>query len=64
MQITDRVKLRPLNVFIHICCILRDIQKNDFKIKWDDMKEMTGNGTFRALYESGATPETHNSRHR
>ena len=57
IEITDKNTVRSLDIFIHAACILRDINKDDFKIKWKNMKDMTGNEIFQALYESNASPE-------
>ncbi|MFH1618919.1 MAG: DUF1343 domain-containing protein, partial [bacterium] len=57
MTITDRNVLRSLEIFIRAACILREIQPDEFRIKWEEMRKMTGTDSFRALYTSGAAPE-------
>ncbi|MBI5211043.1 MAG: DUF1343 domain-containing protein [Elusimicrobia bacterium] len=54
MTITDREKLRPLEVFAHLAAALRDLNP-EFTWKWEEARRMVGTDSFRQLYESSAT---------
>lgn len=57
MEITDRNALRSVEIFVRAAVLLRDIQPEDFGIKWEEMRKMVGTDRFRALYDSGASAE-------
>ena len=56
-RVTDRAKLRAVELFVRLACALRDTGAEAFSIRWEDMKRMTGNGIFEELYKTGAPPE-------
>lgn len=58
IKITDRDLLRPLEIFVHSACILRELHPEYFMIRWEEMRKMIGNDRFKALYVSGASPKT------
>jgi uncharacterized protein YbbC (DUF1343 family) len=53
MTITDRNKLRPLEVFALLAAALRDLNP-EFAFRWDEAKRMVGTDSFKELYESKA----------
>ncbi len=57
IQVTDRSKFRPLELFAHILCALRDLHPLEFGVRWDEERRMIGNDKLRELYEKGAGPE-------
>ncbi|MFA5162382.1 MAG: DUF1343 domain-containing protein [Elusimicrobiales bacterium] len=57
IRITRPKKIRPLEIFVSVLCLLRDMKQPGLEIRWDAAGKMTGSGNFRALYESGASPE-------
>lgn len=54
LRITDRARLRPLDVFLRLNLALRQVHPREFQWRWDEAKRMTGTDAFRKLYESGA----------
>ena len=57
MKITDRDAMRPLEIFVHAACILRELHPDEFVIRPADIDRMTGTAGFRTLYRLGAGPE-------
>lgn len=57
MRITNREQLRPLRVFAHLICALRDLHPKQFELHWDQTKRMVGTEAFLRHYESAAAPE-------
>ncbi|MFA6318327.1 MAG: hypothetical protein WC943_13035, partial [Elusimicrobiota bacterium] len=53
MTITDRDKLKPLEVFAHLAAALRDLNP-EFAFRWDEAKRMVGTDSFKELYEAKA----------
>ncbi len=52
LTITDRERLRPLEVFVHLAAALRELNP-EIQWRWDETRRMTGTDRFRELYESG-----------
>ena len=57
MIITDRNKLKPLDVFAHLVTALRDTHPKKFEIRPKRMTLMTGTPEFARLYLEKAGPE-------
>lgn len=55
--ITDREALRPTAFFVHLAFILGDLHPEDFKIRWDEIRRMTGTDRFKDYYISGEPAE-------
>jgi len=56
IDVTDRDQVRPLDIFVHLACALRDLQPGKFQPRWDETKLMLGTDKFRVLYQAGAKP--------
>ena len=56
-EITNREKLRPLEIYARVLCILRDMKAGQLKVDWDSARRMTGTADFQKLYAAGAPPE-------
>jgi len=54
IKITDRDKIRPLEVFAHLVTAVRDAHPKDFEVRWPEIRRMVGTDRFKALYESKA----------
>lgn len=56
-RITDRNALRPVDLFLHLLCAMRDTKQSGLVVKWEDMKRMTGDDTLKELYLAGVPAE-------
>lgn len=54
IRITDRNKIRPLEVFAHLVTAVRDAHPTDFVVRWPEIRRMVGTDRFKELYESKA----------
>ena len=57
IRVTDRRKVRPLRVFAHLVCALRDLHPESFGIRFEEMLRMVGTARFEKLYREGAGPK-------
>ncbi|MBI5624432.1 MAG: DUF1343 domain-containing protein [Elusimicrobia bacterium] len=56
MTITNREKLRPMEVFAHLAAAMRDLHP-EFVFRWDEVKRMVGTDAFKELYEAKEPPK-------
>ncbi len=54
IKITDRKKIRPLEVFAHLVTAVRDAHPGDFAVRWPEIRRMVGTDRFKELFESKA----------
>jgi uncharacterized protein YbbC (DUF1343 family) len=52
--VTDREAARPLRIFVALAVALRDLNPNDFQLRWEHTRRLVGRHRFLELYESGA----------
>lgn len=58
IKITDRNKIRPLEVFAHLVTAVRDAHPKDFVVRWPEIRRMVGTDHFKELYDSNADART------
>ncbi|MBI4656815.1 MAG: DUF1343 domain-containing protein [Elusimicrobia bacterium] len=56
MKITDRKNLRAFDVFVHAAYFLHKYNGEDFKIKPEEIRKMTGTDDFYKMLVDGAKP--------
>lgn len=57
IKITDRSKVRPLHVFAHLVCALRDAHRKQFDLKWELTRKLVGTEKFLKLFKAKAAPK-------
>ncbi len=58
MEITDRAVFRPLEIYINVICLLRDMKAAGFELNTDSAKHMTGSPEIEKLFREGAGAKT------
>lgn len=53
VKITNPRRFRPVDVFVHAACLIRDARKKDFLPRWAEMPRVVGSNVFQTLFESG-----------
>jgi len=56
-EVTDPDKIRPVEVFVHISFLLRELNGKDFQLRSEDMLRMTGSRDFEKAYKSGKSAD-------
>ncbi|MBK8424178.1 MAG: DUF1343 domain-containing protein [Elusimicrobia bacterium] len=55
--VTDTRRARPVDLFVHAACALRDSSPKDFKPRWDEMPRVVGTPEWKDWFLSGEKPE-------
>lgn len=55
--VTDPRRARPVDLFVHAACALRDSSPKDFKPRWDEMPNVVGTPAWKEWFLSGEKPE-------
>ncbi len=50
IKITDPKGVRPVDLFVQISCLIRELWPKDFKPRWDEVARVTGSQDFEHLY--------------
>lgn len=58
IKIKDRDALRSVDVFVQIFMVLREQYPENFVVRWDEMRRITGSGDFERRLQQMATAET------
>jgi uncharacterized protein YbbC (DUF1343 family) len=51
--VTDPKAARPVDVFVHAACLLREASPADFQPRWAELPRVTGSAEFERLYKAG-----------
>jgi N-acetylmuramic acid 6-phosphate etherase len=57
VRVTDRNRVRPVDIFVHAACALRDKHRLAFQPRWDEMPFVVGSREFEKWFVAGAPPE-------
>lgn len=57
IEITDKAKVRALDIFVHTSWLLKKYNPEDFLLKPFEIRKMTGSSAFYRMLEAGAGPE-------
>jgi len=52
IKVTDPKAVRPVDLFVQICCLIRELWPKDFQPRWDEVARVTGSQDFEHLYEA------------
>lgn len=52
IKVTDPALVRPVDVFVHLSCLLRQSWPNDFELRWNEVARVTGSSDFEHLYQA------------
>lgn len=55
--VTDPDAVRPVDIFVHAACLIRDRHFAEFQPRWAEMPFMVGSREFETLFTSGAPAE-------
>ena len=50
LWVSDPKVVRPVDLFVHISCLLRELWPKDFLPRWDEVARVTGSQDFEHLY--------------
>lgn len=56
VEVTDEAAVRSLDIFVHAAYLLHKYNKDDFEIKPEEMRKMTGSGDLYNMLQVGAGP--------
>lgn len=51
IKVTNPLTVRPVDIFVHMAVLLRELSPKDFQPRWDEMARVTGSHDFEALYK-------------
>lgn len=57
VDMTDRAAIRPVDIFIHAACFIRDKHPVDFEPRWAEMPFIVGSTAFEKNFVGGAKAE-------
>ena len=49
---TDPDVARPVDLFVQISCLIRELWPKDFQPRWEEVTRVTGSQDFEHLYEA------------
>ena len=50
IKVTAPNVVRPVDLFVHIACLIRELWPKEFKPRWDEVARVTGSQDFEHLY--------------
>lgn len=57
-RVIDAHALRPVDLFIRIAFLLRDMNGRDFQPRWEEILRVTGSRDFEYAYKTGKSPDS------
>jgi uncharacterized protein YbbC (DUF1343 family) len=51
-DIIDPHAVRPVDLFVQIACLLRDLSPKEFELRWDEIARVTGSRDFESMYKA------------
>ncbi len=55
MEVTNPSEVRPIDIFVQIACLLRELSPKDFQLRWDEVARVTGSHDFETQYKANKT---------
>ena len=52
IKVTDAKAARPVDLFVQIACLIRELWPKDFVPRWEEVARVTGSQDFEHLYEA------------
>jgi uncharacterized protein YbbC (DUF1343 family) len=56
-EIVEPQLLRPIDLFVQIVWLLREFNRRDFQVRWDEMIRLTGSRDFENAYKANKPAE-------
>lgn len=50
--VTDSLQARPVDLFVHVACLLRELHPTNFELRWPEVARVTGSQDFERLYQA------------
>jgi len=57
IHIRDEAAVRPIDLFVYIACLVRELWPKEFQPRWDEVARVTGSQDFEHLYVQNKPPE-------
>ncbi|MBL0058105.1 MAG: DUF1343 domain-containing protein [Elusimicrobia bacterium] len=57
VELTDPQRVRPVDLFVHAACLLRDLSPKEFQPRWAEMPRVVGSADFETWFKAGDSPE-------
>jgi uncharacterized protein YbbC (DUF1343 family) len=55
IQVKDPQALRPVDLFVYISCLLRELWPKEFEPRWEEVARVTGSTDFETMYKANKT---------
>jgi uncharacterized protein YbbC (DUF1343 family) len=52
IKVTDAKAVRPVDLFVQIACLIRELWPKEFQPRWEEVARVTGSQDFEHLYEA------------
>jgi uncharacterized protein YbbC (DUF1343 family) len=56
--VTNPYNARPVDLFVHMACLLRDLSPKEFQPRWAEMPRVVGSSDFETWFKAGESAET------
>ncbi len=53
LVVVDAKAIRPIDIFVHVACLLRELSPNDFEPRWEEVARVTGSNDFEKMFKMG-----------
>ncbi|MBK8575068.1 MAG: DUF1343 domain-containing protein [Elusimicrobia bacterium] len=57
VTVTNPHVARPVDLFVHAACLLRDLSPKDFRPRWAEMPRVVGSADFETWFKAGESAE-------
>lgn len=58
VTVTNFYVARPVDLFVHVACLLRDLSPKEFQPRWAEMPRVVGSAEFETWFKAGESAET------
>jgi len=52
IKVTDPGAIRPIDLFVQVSCLVRELWPKDFQPRWEEVARVTGSQDFEHMYEA------------
>jgi uncharacterized protein YbbC (DUF1343 family) len=56
IHVTDEHVVRPIDLFVQVACLIRELWPKDFQPRWDEVARVTGSQDFEHLFIQNKSP--------
>lgn len=57
VTVTNLYVARPVDLFVHLACLLRDASPKEFQPRWAEMPRVVGSADFETWFKAGESPD-------